>query len=92
MKSTQKEAARPGELAQRPHRPGHLGDLAGAAVIGAVEDGHAALTGDPKAGLELLAVEPAVLGMGEPGGGDEPLLGLLRVQRAADAVVVQRLG
>jgi hypothetical protein len=68
------EAARPGQLAQRPHRPGDLGDLPGAAVIGVMPHRHAAVAADRKADLDLLQVGAAVLGMAEPGG-DEPSSG-----------------
>jgi hypothetical protein len=79
-----------GQLVQRPHRPGDLGDLAGAAVVGPVEDGHAPVAADPKAGLDLFEVGAAILGMAEPGR-DEALLGLLvgAVQRDRGHVPVQ---
>jgi len=70
----QQEPPLAGELLERGHRPGDLGDLPGAAVVGAVEDGHATLAADPKAGLDLLEVGAAVLGMAEPGR-DEPSSG-----------------
>jgi hypothetical protein len=39
-----------------------------------VDDRYAAVAADPKAGLDLLEIRSAVLGMAEPGR-DEPLLG-----------------
>jgi hypothetical protein len=55
-----------------------------------VEDGPTAIAGDRQAGLHLLEVGPAVLGMPEPGR-DEPLLDLLvgAIQRDRGHVPVQ---
>jgi hypothetical protein len=61
------ERAGPGELAERFHRPGDLGDLPGATVIGPVEHRHPTVTGDGKPCLDLLEVGSPVLRVPEPG-------------------------
>jgi hypothetical protein len=84
------EPSWPGQPAQRPHRPGDLGDLPGAAAIGTMPHRHAAVAADGQASLDLLEVGAAVLGMAEPGR-DEPFLGLVvgAVQRDRGHVPVQ---
>jgi hypothetical protein len=81
-----------GQLLERGHGADDLGDLAGAAVVGAVEDGDPAVwvAGDRQAGLDLLEVGAAVLGMAmvgsrEPVGG----VGVGAVQRDRREVPVQ---
>jgi hypothetical protein len=57
----------PSELGQGAHRADDLGDLTGAAVVGPVDQRDPAIGGDPEAGLDLLEVRAAVLGMAVPG-------------------------
>ncbi|HEY6798607.1 MAG TPA: deoxyribodipyrimidine photo-lyase, partial [Kineosporiaceae bacterium] len=61
------EEQRAGELLQGLHRAHHLADLPGPAVVGPVEDRHAAVPGHRQAGLDLLQVRATVLGMTELG-------------------------
>jgi hypothetical protein len=59
----QQQLALASQVLERGHRLDHLGDLAGTAVIGAMPHRHPAVAADRQAGLDLLEVRAAVLGL-----------------------------
>ncbi len=62
------EFSRTGEVFQCSHRAHHLSHLAGATVVGPVQDRHPAIPGHRQPGLDLLEVRAPVFGMTESWG------------------------